>query len=454
MRTGFRFKDFMTTVCASVLLCLTQTTMAADVDFTSLTQRLQAEKPSFARRQQTLLAQRYDLSDRSTQGVSMSRGKSLQEGVRIKLAKGMTWEKLAALSADEIKQQQLWPLGFLPLPHPHHEAGGMVFPRFIIDETKRQTERDLTRFDLDFDLPDHFLPEFPAPIYLTTRPDLGDVSQGKLVTLANFNELFKDILNPKQLEGLRLLLTPFPQQQFNATDDRRSLKASQGVACFDCHANGHTTASTHTVGDIRPNAHRHRIDTPTLRGVNIQRLFGSQRALKTVEDFTEFEQRGAYFDGIPADATRKGTNILERGSQVHFMAEFQALLDFPPAPKLNLFGRLDPDKANASELRGQAIFNGKGQCAICHSPPYYTDNSMHNLQVERFFNPVTVNGRTASADGPIKTFPLRGIKDSPPYLHDGRLLTLEDTVEFFNLVLELKLNESEKKDLAAFMRTL
>jgi len=37
--------------------------------------------------------------------------------------------------------------------------------------------------------------------------------------------------------------------------------------------------------------------------------------------------------------------------------------------------------------------------------------------------------------GNIKTFPLRGIKDSPPYLHDGRLLTLEDTIEFFNLIL-------------------
>jgi cytochrome c peroxidase len=67
---------------------------------------------------------------------------------------------------------------------------------------------------------------------------------------------------------------------------------------------------------------------------------------------------------------------------------------------------------------------------------------------------VTVNGRKASADGPIKTFPLRGIKDSPPYLHDDRLLTLDDTVEFFNLVLELKLNEQEKKDLVAFMRVL
>lgn len=435
-------------------LLFSNASIAAEEDFNSLVKRLQADKPKFAKRQQSLLNDRYDLADRVVQGVTMSRGKGVQAGVRVKLPGGTTWEKLAALSPDEIKSKNLWPAGFLPLPHPHHEAGGMIFPQFLIDETKKQTDRDLTRFDLDFDLPNHLLPEFPAAIYLTTRPDLGDVSQGKLVTLTNFHDLFKDILNPKQLEGLRLLVTPFPQQQFNATGDRRSLKPHQGVACFDCHANGHTNASTHTVGDIRPNEHRHRIDTPTLRGLNIQRLFGSQRALKTVEDFTEFEQRAAYFDGAPADATLKGTNILERGSQVHFMSEFQSILDFPPAPKLNLYGKLDPAKASESELRGQDVFFGKGQCASCHTPPYYTDNLMHNLKVERFFKEVTLNGRKASADGPIKTFPLRGIKDSPPYLHDDRLLTLADTVEFFNLVLELKLEKQEKDDLVAFLLTL
>lgn len=79
---------------------------------------------------------------------------------------------------------------------------------------------------------------------------------------------------------------------------------------------------------------------------------------------------------------------------------------------------------------------------------------MHNLRTERFFEPVMINGRMASQDGPIKTFPLRGIKDSPPYLHDERLLTLEDTVEFFNLIQGLELNAEEKADLTAFMRAL
>ncbi len=437
------------------LLCFGGVANAAEEeDISSVIKRTQAEKPKFSKRQQDLLSSRYDLSNKPVKGVTMSRGKALQDGVRVKLPEGTSWEKLAALTPDDIKNKGLWPAGFFPLPHPHHEAGGMVFPKFLIDETKKQTGRDLTRFDLDFDFPDHFLPEFPAPIYLTTRPDLGDVSKGQLVTLMNFYDLFKDILNPKQLEGLRLLVTPFPQQQFNVTDDRRSVKPHEGVACLDCHANGHTTAATHTVGDIRPNEHRHRIDTPSLRGVNIQRLFGSQRALKTVEDFTEFEQRAAYFDGIPADAARKGTNVLERASQVHFMAEFEALLDFPPAPKLNVFGKLNPAMASESELRGQEVFFGKGQCSSCHTPPYYTDNLMHNLKTERFFKEIMINGRLASADGPIKTFPLRGIKDSPPYLHDDRLLTLDDTVEFFNLVLELKLEKQEKADLVTFLRVL
>jgi cytochrome c peroxidase len=415
---------------------------------------MKTAQPAVQKRQADLLAERYDLANRAAAGVTMSRGKPVQEGVRVKLPAGTSWTQLAGLNSNDIRERGLFPKGFLPLPHPNHPEGGMLFPKFAIEEIKKQEARDLTRFDLEFDLPDHLLPEFPAAIFLTTRPDLGDVSQGKLVTIDNFFELFNGILNPKQLEGLRLLLTPFPQQQFNQTEDRRTEKASRGVACFDCHANGHTNAATHLVGDIRPQEFRHRIDTPALRGLNIQRLFGSQRALKTVEDFTEFEQRAAYFDGDPVIATKKGVNVLERGSQVHFMAEFQALLDFPPAPKLDLFGKLDPGKATAAELRGQEVFFGKGQCSACHTPPFYTDNLMHNLQVERFFKPQMVNGRFATADGPIKTFSLRGIKDSPPYLHDGRLLTLDDTVEFFNLVLGTKLSDQEKQDLVQFLRTL
>jgi cytochrome c peroxidase len=428
--------------------------VAVTETFSQIHARLVAAKPEVASRNAALLADRYDLGDRKAAGATMSRGKPIQEGVRAKLPAGASWDKLSKMTPAEIRSQDLWPLGFYPLPFANHPEGGMLFPQFEIDSLKMLDGRDVSRFDLDFDLPDLFLPEFPPPMYLTTRPDLGDVSKGQHITISNYYETFNGVLNPKQLEGLRLLLTPFPQQQFNATEDRRSEKPSLGVACFDCHVNGHTNGANHLVGDIRPQEFRHRIETPSLRGVNIQRLFGSQRALKSVEDFTEFEQRAAYFDGDPVTAQKKGINILERASQVHFMSEFESLLDFPPAPKLGIDGLLDPAVATDQEKRGQELFFGKGRCGPCHPAPYYTDNTMHNMRVERFYKPRMINGMMASADGPIKTFPLRGIKDSPPYLHDGRLLTLDDTVAFFDLVCEAHLTVQEKKDLAAFLRSL
>jgi cytochrome c peroxidase len=423
--------------------------------FDEVVKRMKAAKPRIEAAHRKLLDERYDLSDRPAKDVTMMRGKPVQKGVRVKLPKGVeSWEALSKMSPEQIKAKGLWPKGFLPLPHPNHPEGGMLFPKPHIDEILKQEGRDLTRFDLDFDLPEHIMPEFPPAIFLTTRPDLGDVSQGKVITIRNYFELFNGLLNPKQLEGLRLLVTPFPQQQFNATNDRRSLEPSLGTTCFDCHVNGHSNGTTHLVGDIRPQEFRHRLDTPTLRGVNIQRLFGSQRALKSIEDFTEFEQRGAYFDGDHVIASKKGVNVLERGSQVHFMSEFISIMGFPPAPKLDLFGKLEPKKATEEELRGQKVFQGPGRCAECHPAPYYTDNLMHDLHTERFFDQHMYNGCMAAGDGQIKTFPLRGIKDSPPYLHDGRLLTLEDTVEFHDQVLSTQLTEQQKKDLVSFLRCL
>ena len=303
---------------------------------------------------------------------------------------------------------------------------------------------------MDVDLPEHLLPEFPPPIFLTTRPELGDVSQRKLLTIKNYYEIMQEILTPVQMEGLRLLLTPFSQQQFNQTEDRKTEEQSLGVTCLDCHANG----AFHLSPDNRPQAARLRIDTVSLRGMFNQQIHGSKRSLRSVEDFTEFEQRTAYFDGDQVIAAKKGVNLPDRASQVALMAQMQNMFDFPPAPKLNALGKLDPAKATPEELSGQELFFGKAQCGTCHPAPFYLDDKMHDLKVERFYKPQMINGQWIHAEGPIKAFTLRGIKDSPPYLHDERLLTLDDTVEFFNLVLGLKLKADEKKALVAFMRQL
>jgi cytochrome c peroxidase len=256
------------------------------------------------------------------------------------------------------------------------------------------------------------------------------------------------------MEGMRLLLTPFPQQQFNQTEDRKVKDASLGVTCLDCHVNGHTNATFHLNPDTRPQQDRFRIETVSLRGMFNQQIHGSKRSLRSVEDFTEFEQRTAYFDGDQVTAAKKGVHLPDRSAQVAMMAQMQNMFDFPPAPKLDVFGRLIPGKATQQELAGEKVFHGKGRCAECHAPPFFLDNNMHDLHLERFYEVETIAGQRNMQDGPIKTFTLRGIKDSPPYHHDGRLLTLEDTVEFFNLVLSLKLTNQEKQDLVAFLRCL
>ncbi|MDD5461107.1 MAG: cytochrome B6 [Methylococcales bacterium] len=390
--------------------------------------------------QKELLEQRYNLTAKLDPNVAMSRGKPLAVGPTARLSSGVTWDELAGMSPEDIKKQGIFP--YPSLPHPLQANGGQVFPKMQIDMFPR-----LERFDVDFDLPEAFLPEFPPAIFLNNRPELGDVSRGEVVSINNYYRLFKDILTPVQLDGLRLLLTPFPQEEFNPTDDRKSKDPSLGVTCFDCHINGHTTGQFHLSPDIRPQERRFRLDTTSLRGVFNQQIHSSKRSLRSIEDFTEFEQRTAYFNGDPIHAMKKGMNVLDR-IQVSHMAQLQNMLDFPPAPKLDpATGKLDLAKATESEARGEKVFFGKGQCSNCHMPPAYLDHQMHDLHLERFL-------KDEPGDGAIKTFTLRGIKDSPPYLHDGRALTLEDTVEFFNIVLQLKLNAQEKQDLVAFMRQL
>jgi cytochrome c peroxidase len=414
--------------------------LGADHPFQTFAEVMKKEsgaKPKVMDAHRKLLEARYDLTPKADPEAKMSRGKPVPVGPTARLKEGLNWDKLATMSPADVKKQGVFP--YPSLPHPLHTNGGQVFPQMQIKMFPR-----LERFDVDFDIPDAFLPEFPPAIFLSNRPELGDVSRGQVVHLGNFRELFKEIMTPVQLEGMRMLLTPLPQEEFNLTDDRKTPHPQQGVACFDCHVNGHTTGQFHLTPDIRPQERRFRLDTTSVRGVFNQQIHGSKRSLRSVEDFTEFEQRTAYFNGDSIRAMKKGFQEIPR-SLVPHMAQAQNMLDFPPAPKLNVMGRLN-DKATESEKRGEALFFGKAQCSVCHPAPFYLDHQMHDLHLERFLD--------EPGDGPIKSFTLRGVKDSPPYLHDGRCLTLEDTVEFFNLVLELKLNQQEKSDLVAFLKCL
>jgi cytochrome c peroxidase len=337
-----------------------------------------AEKEKVMEEQHRLLAKRYDLKPRLDDKATMSRGKPLAVGPTARLPKGVEWDDLAQTSPGEIRKSGHFP--YPSLPHPKHTTGGQVFPPMQLEMFPR-----LKRFDVEHDLPEAFLPEFPPAIFLSNRPELGDVSRGEVVSINNYYRLFKDILTPVQLDGLRMLLTPFPEEEFNPTDDRKSDHPSLGVTCFDCHINGHTTGQFHLSPDERPERRRFRLDTVSLRGLFNQQIHGSKRSLRSVEDFTEFEFRTAYFNGDPIHAMKKGFTIIPR-IQVTHMAQLQNMLDFPPAPKLDRLGRLIESKASEAELRGEKLFFGKAKCAECHPAPFYLDQQMHDLRLEEFLD--------------------------------------------------------------------
>jgi hypothetical protein len=393
-------------------------------------------KPKLMAECRAYMDSRYDFHGRPIPGARMSGGKSIMLGPVARLPEAFdSWEELARLSPEEIKKRDLFP--FKPLAHPLATTAHMVFPQMWL-----RVHPEHERMDCDLDLPDNYLPEFPPPMFLTTHKELGDVTRGQEVTLGNYYDLFNGLLTAEQMEGLKELLRPSPTTWFNQTSHRVTFEPSAGVACFSCHVNGHSNGAIELAPDSRPNQARLRVDTPSMRGNFDLMQLSSKRSIRSMDHFAEVEE---YFDGDPGLMQALGP----RGAQKQItnrMGDFNAILDFPPAPKLGPMMKLLPSKASAAELRGEALFHGKAQCVVCHSGPAFVDDYMHDLQVERFY--------IGRPEGPIKTFPLRGIKDSPPYLHDGRCPTLHDAVEFFDLVLELHLSRQEKEDLVAYLLCL
>jgi len=119
--------------------------------------------------------------------------------------------------------------------------------------------------------------------------------------------------------------------------------------------------------------------------------------------------------------------------------------------------------------RGLELFRGKARCTRCHSGFNFSDEKFHNLGIGWDNNTVDL-GRymvTKSPEdiGAFKTPSLREIARTAPYMHDGRFITLEEVVEFYNkggiknphqdnTIIPLELTEQEKKDVVALLRSL
>lgn len=142
---------------------------------------------------------------------------------------------------------------------------------------------------------------------------------------------------------------------------------------------------------------------------------------------------------VPPDQDR----ITPRLAALHL---YQLALPVPTPPE----GSFDP----AAAERGRLVFEGEARCASCHVPPLFTEPgwNMHTpeeIGIDDF-------QASRSPDRRYRTTPLRGLftRMRGGFYHDGRFATLEDVVAHYQRVLELSLDESERRDLVQYLRSL
>jgi cytochrome c peroxidase len=129
----------------------------------------------------------------------------------------------------------------------------------------------------------------------------------------------------------------------------------------------------------------------------------------------------------------------------------------------------DEKALSESAQRGLELFRGKARCTRCHSGFNFSDEKFHNLGIGWDTNTVDLGRYMVTKNpediGAFKTPTLREIARTAPYMHDGRFKTLDEVVNFYNrggianphrdnTLIALEMNDQEKADLVAFLKSL
>ena len=104
--------------------------------------------------------------------------------------------------------------------------------------------------------------------------------------------------------------------------------------------------------------------------------------------------------------------------------------------------------------RGQALFEGKANCASCHVPPLFTEPGW-NLHTPAEIG-IDSFQADRSPDRRYRTAPLKGLwtHTKGGFYHDGRFATLMDVVDHYNTLFSLGLTDREKSDLVEYLKSL
>ena len=195
-----------------------------------------------------------------------------------------------------------------------------------------------------------------------------------------------------------------------------------------------------------------------MAGVNLSTWtgFGQTTYWNALVANLEMHGQGTFYDPRLSDATQfpiaaKAGFSKTVSSTDNITAKLAALQLYQlalPIPSL------PQDAFNFPAQRGQALFNGKAQCANCHVPPLFTEPgyNMHT-PAEMGIDDFQAN---RSPTHMYRTSPLRALftHQKGGFYHDGRFPDLRSVIDHYDTLLQTGLSEDEKSDLIAYLLTL
>ncbi len=220
-------------------------------------------------------------------------------------------------------------------------------------------------------------------------------------------------------------------------------------SCASCHYGAaFTDRAAHF--NILTNAQSQKIqvlrNTPSLFNAALTAPYSWDGRNKTIQD----QSKEAILNPLEIN----GNTVTS--DQLNALAAFVSSIK-PPQSAYDRFVGGDSTALSAAAQQGMAIFQGKGLCSTCHTPPLFTNNQFRKNQINATFSGQTDPGAGFVGTGPAFNFnvpQLRAIGGTGPYMHSGGLGTLEQVVRFYNKSLALGLTYQELSALVEFLRAL
>lgn len=271
----------------------------------------------------------------------------------------------------------------------------------------------------------------------------------------------------------------------------KNLSSTGTVSCSSCHQPEHAFANGEEKG-AGVYGRKTKRNVPSLLNVAFRPLLQWDGYASTLENFAKYpisgytEMNFHYLDKVESYIRSQPAYVAAFRSamgveEIHFDAVARALSAYERTliSGNSAFDRYyyggDKTALGESARRGLDLFTGKAGCSSCHliNDRYalFMDLKYHSLgvgydQEKKEFDDIGLGGISSDDfSGLFQTPSLRNVAQTPPYMHDGSLKTLEEVVEFYNrggtsndhldpLIKPLSLSEQEKKDLVAFLLSL